>query len=267
MECNDWRNNKLPRVDPKHDQFVVNISENIVDTPIEKDKSEKVSYGIACCRIKNGRPEILMICKRNTYAYRDFVHGNYNCKSATDMIKLFSEMTLEEKIEILSLNFGQMWYRAWFNQIKGKNYFISRAKFHQAFMEDGGRRLKHLISKSTNSKPIWEIPKGKKNRHESDIVCAMREFYEETGISKQKYKLFPLRQNTYTYIDAGIRYRNVYYAAICEDIAVGVNSVLQEQLYEISDCRWMNLDALRQVDCHGRLVPFVKHIFNFIKKC
>ncbi len=257
----DWRC-KVPRQD-SGDQFTMNI--NTGPRAPASGKAESTSFGVACCRIKDGKPEILIICKRNTYAYRNFVHAVYNIKNNSDMIKMFSQMTLDEKLEILSLNFSQIWYRAWFNQTKGKSYFRSKTRFVTNFLQDGGKRLKGLISKSSNSIPIWEIPKGKKDHNETDIVASMREFYEETGIRKHRYKIFPMRQNIYSYIDAGVRYRNVYYTAICEDIPAGVNNALQEQLYEIADCKWMNMEALRQVDTHNRLTHFVKHIFKFVK--
>jgi 8-oxo-dGTP pyrophosphatase MutT (NUDIX family) len=34
--------------------------------------------------------------------------------------------------------------------------------------------------------PEWEFPKGRKNKDESDIECALREFEEETGINRDK---------------------------------------------------------------------------------
>lgn len=62
---------------------------NIWKTPKEKmpvlsgdkkklmKKNEKSSVGIACCRIKNNKPGILLVQKRYTYAFCEFVHGQY----------------------------------------------------------------------------------------------------------------------------------------------------------------------------------------------
>src|SRR3989304_3957528 len=92
-------------------------------------KVQKISFGIACCRINGNTPEILLICKRWTYAYIDFIHGKYNSLDNFQLIELFNKMTFEEKLDILSLNFAQMWYRIWLNTPKKKQYHISKAKF------------------------------------------------------------------------------------------------------------------------------------------
>jgi 8-oxo-dGTP pyrophosphatase MutT (NUDIX family) len=135
-------------------------------------------------------------------------------------------------------------------------------------MKDGGTHLKNLISKSVNATPIWEIPKGRKNSYrERDINCAIREFYEETGICNSKYKIYTDKQNIMSYNDEGKRYTNVYYTALIQNhVNVGVNNALKEQLREIVDCRWMNIDAIRFIDHNKRIEKFVKHIFNFVKQ-
>ena len=272
MDTN-WRIKSL-QTNKDDDQFTVNVHDinknqttNLINA-IPPNKNDVTSYGIACCRIKNNKPEILLVCKRNTYAYRSFVFGDYVFKSDAVLIKLFSKMTLDEKIDILSFNFSQMWYRTWLNQQLTSNYYTCRAKFMHAFAKDDGKRLKNLISKSVNAHPIWEIPKGRKDSYrECDINCAIREFYEETGIDNSKYKVYPNKQNIMSYNDEGKRYTNIYYTAIIEkNINVGVNNALKEQLREIVDCRWMNIDAIRFVDQNRRIENFVKHIFNFVKQ-
>jgi 8-oxo-dGTP pyrophosphatase MutT (NUDIX family) len=51
--------------------------------------------------------------------------------------------------------------------------------------------LKQLLENSTTSwnETEWEFPKGRKNYQERDIDCALREFEEETGISKENIKI------------------------------------------------------------------------------
>lgn len=273
MDTN-WRIKSLQQ-NRDDDQFTVNIydtTKNVTKSIVKPTRpisgNEAISYGVACCRLKNNQPEILLVCKRNTYAYRAFIFGDYVAKSDILLVKLLSKMTLEEKIDILSFNFAQMWYRTWLNQQMTNNYYTCRAKFMSSFMGDDGRRLKNLIAKSTNAQPIWEIPKGRKNSYrERDINCAIREFYEETGICNSKYKIYSDKQNIMSFIDENARYTNVYYTALIqENVNIGVNNALKEQLREISDCRWMNIDAIRFVSQNKHIERFVKHIFNFIKK-
>lgn len=229
-------------------------------------KKTKQSLGVACCRIHNGRPEVLMVCKRYTYAYNMFVHGAYNATS--DAVRgLFNQMTTDEKHDILSLNFNQMWYRIWLHLPKNGNYYQSKAKFENAFLRDDGARLKRLITGTCNGKPVWEIPKGrKKNPKEPDIICACREFQEETGIEKRMYKIYPRKKCRYSFSDDGVNYMNIYYVALTNiQTNPKINFGLQDQIDEISDIRWMNIDEVKLVDTNRRLELFLKPIFKFVK--
>jgi len=234
-----------------------------------KNNRDRVSLGVACCRFNGNKPEILLVCKRFTYAYNIFAHGKYNSNSNSELIALFNGMTVDEKLDILSLNFMQIWYKLWLNSsAPSANYFLAKNKFESTFAVDGGARLKKLIAKSTNSSRIWEIPKGrKKNKAEPDIHCAVREFYEETAIPKKNYKIFPWAMRTYSFVDAGVRYTNMYYLAFTKhNIEPRVNFGLQDQVDEISDIRWMSIEEIRLIDESKRLEGFIKPIFNFMKK-
>lgn len=228
----------------------------------------KHSKGIACTRINGGRPEILLICKRFTYAYNSFVYAKYNSNDNAALITLFNGMTVDEKLDILSLNFMQIWYRVWLNSPRNTTYYVDKNKFETTFLPDGGARLKKLISRSTSVNKIWEIPKGRKRGpNETDLQCAIREFTEETGVAKKLYKVFPWAKRTYSYLDGGTRYMNTYYIAFTKhNFEPRINFSLQDQIDEICDIKWMNIDEIRFIDDTGRLEKFVRPIFNFVKK-
>ncbi len=229
---------------------------------------ERRSMGIACCRFNNGRPEILLICKRFTYSFNMFVHGRYNSEDNSALITLLSGMTVDEKHDLLSLNFVLIWYRVWLNSPqKTFNYLTAKNKFENTFVADNGARLRKLIAKSHHSDKIWEIPKGrKKNKLEPDINCAIREFQEETGIARKNYKIFPSATRTYSHVDSGTRYINTYFIAFMRNhIEPKINFALQDQVDEIGDIRWMNLEDIKYVDTAKRLTNFVKPIFNYVK--
>jgi 8-oxo-dGTP pyrophosphatase MutT (NUDIX family) len=232
--------------------------------------SEKVkqSLGIACCRKNNNKLEVLLVCKRYTYSYNLFVHAKYNSNNNVGLIELFNGMTVDEKLDILSLNFVQIWYRVWLNTPRNASYYMSKNKFETTFLPDNGARLKKLISKSVNSAKIWEIPKGRKrSKVESDLNCAIREFGEETNVHKKMYKLFPTAKRTYSFIDGGIRYINTYYIAHTKiNIEPRINFGTQEQVDEICDIRWMSIEEIRMCDPTHRLEKFIRPIFNYVKK-
>ena len=139
------------REDENEDQ-----KQHIVNKPMKKQTREKYSVGIACIRIVNKIPEILLICKRYTYGYNMFVHGRYNSGDTGKIIAMFNGMTVEEKHDILSLNFSQIWYRIWLNSKHRLGaYFAAKNKFESTFAVDGGLRLRRMIIKSTNSGATW----------------------------------------------------------------------------------------------------------------
>ena len=250
------------REDENEDQ-----KQHIVNKPMKKQTREKYSVGIACIRIVNKIPEILLICKRYTYGYNMFVHGRYNSGDTGKIIAMFNGMTVEEKHDILSLNFSQIWYRIWLNSKHRLGaYFAAKNKFESTFAVDGGLRLRRMIIKSTNSSKIWEIPKGHRARNETNIDCAIREFKEETGISKKHYHIFPATRKQ-VYIDAGTKYTNTFYFAYTAEIVepkIDFGSV--DQVCEVSDIRWLSVEQIRLLDATGRLARQVRPIMHYVKR-
>jgi ADP-ribose pyrophosphatase YjhB (NUDIX family) len=129
-------------------------------------------------------------------------------------------MTVEEKICILSLDFSKIWYFSYLihpHKLQSKElskYEGYKTKFEKRFLLDGGQRLQRLMRRSRNIDLIWEIPKGMMNKAESPIQSAIREFYEETGIKKSKYRiLWGVKPIEHIFSDEGVTYRYVYYIA------------------------------------------------------
>jgi 8-oxo-dGTP pyrophosphatase MutT (NUDIX family) len=228
----------------------------------------RTSYGIACCRFNGENPEIVLVCKRYTYAYSMFVHGKYKSNDNEEIRGLLNGMTTDEKHDLLSFSFTQIWYRIWLDSNKKTTfYFVSKNKFETTFLLDDGARLRKLISKSTHADRVWEIPKGrKKNKYEPQLECAIREFQEETGIEKKRYRLIPDAVRSYSYEDDNTIYTNVYYLAVAPyNINLRVNFGLKEQIDEISDIKWIGAAELRYIDKIGTLTNFCSQIFKFVR--
>lgn len=249
-----------------------NTSSKGVDYPYPRQRAkpptEKISVGVACVRFAPTGIEMLLVRKRYTYAYNMFVNGRYKSDNSNDLITLFNAMTVDEKLDIMSLNFVQIWYRVWLNNLqKTSSFYAAKSKFENAFVADGGARLKRLMVKSKeNGQLIWEIPKGrKKGKSEADIVCAVREFAEETTMTVKQYSL--CRENyKHSYISDGTKYTNIYYFAFARlGVDPRVNVANQTQIGEIAEIKWMNMNAISQIDIGGRLRPIAKKIFKFMK--
>jgi 8-oxo-dGTP pyrophosphatase MutT (NUDIX family) len=225
----------------------------------------KRSDGIACCRIGPNGPEILLGCKRVSYAYILFMFGRYDSTNSERTVRLLSGTFVNEKHIILSLNFTHMWYHLWLCRGSTTHaFFAAKLKFESTFLADGGIKLRRLVSRAGHSRPVWEIPKGKKKPNETELSCAIREFQEETGISKKDYRFMTTNTRVYTYTDDHVTYINKYYIAFMEHRMTPRITLTTEQSREISDLRWVDLNQVRLLD--SRLVGFVAEIFRFVKK-
>lgn len=227
----------------------------------------RVSLGIACCRWAGNTPQILLINKRLTYSFVVFVHGKYNSRH-DEIMRLFDGMTVEEKLDVRSLSFQQMWYRVWLDSTKCRSsYFLARNKFEATFLTDGGDKLRRMLSRSKCARLMWEIPKGRKtNKYESDIQCAVREFHEETGIDKAEYQIYP-RVCSDTFMSDGVQYKNIWFIAHGPHVRAEIDFGLKDQIDEISDIRWMSIEQIREASSAGHLTAAAKSIFAAFRQC
>src|ERR1700678_1713015 len=154
----------------------------------------KVSVGILMCRIspKTRRAEVAMVHKRYTYEFNEFVHGRYSRHHLRTVTNLLEKMTVEELLDIWALNFDQIWYRIWQTADKKELYNKKVSKFHTSFIkDDDGKLLRQLVKQARGSGALlWEPPGGKHSTpKESDIMCAVREMFEEVRAEKRDYRL------------------------------------------------------------------------------
>lgn len=260
----------------------------------------KISYGIALCRYnssKNNAVEILLIKKRFTYYFFSLVMGKYKRNDSKYIKYLFDNMSYSEKIDVLGMQFSNLWYRIFlcnpekhFNisdiynahNIKMseerysnaeiyKKFFEKKNKFEQNFTKDGGKKLRNLIQQSSDAEIIWEIPKGGKNEKETNIDCAIREFYEETSVSYDKYKIFyDIDPVVDTIIDVDVMYKSIYYiAGLKGDLNPKINFKNFDQISEVEQIKWVSLDEIKFMclnkNTHNKLINLYKQIIKKFK--
>jgi len=244
----NWRSR--PRARPKY-------------CPKRHNMRTRKAFGIMLCQaVKNKRPEVLLICKKFNYAYTSFAYGEYTNNS--DILRLFNNMTNAEKFDIYSLNFNQIWSRIRLNNNHSPLYLAKKHKFDSTFLPDGGVKLRELLARSTSIPDVWEIPKGMRNSSETELDCAIRELREETLVTKDKYLLIPNRTFVNEYVDGNVRYVHKYYFAVArEPIVPRIDFSSFEQINEVSDIRWMNIDDIGRIDAH--LKKFIEPVFRELK--
>lgn len=250
-------------------------------TDITTSISVKKSYGIILCKINSvtNKPETLLVHKRYTYAFSMFIHGKYSRpniwpkSSMSFVINLLNQMTLEELLDIWSLDFKQMWYRVWLDNYHSDLYKRKYTKYYMSFIkQDNGELLRKTIQQIRNYSTLqWEVPKGRQlDSQENTLACAIREIKEETGLSKCDYTILPNVKRYVNYISLGTRYICTYYIAIINpSIKYYNNSILKDisNVSEVSESRWFDIDKIRLIDdCKNHLESLIKPAFKLLKK-
>lgn len=210
---------------------------------MSKNITTKKSIGVVL--FNKSLNKILMIQKKVTYAFIDFIFGNY-CKNPTSLnttlLKLFSNITLQEKSILLSLQFDYIWYSMFATTEPCKNYYVAMNHYNK-FINDGGKLLKQLVLSTPYAQsPNWEPPKGRRKKNEPNIICAIREFEEETNIDSDNYNILPNYKINYIFIENNIQYNIVYYVATMkENKSTSLSLTELNKLKEINDIRWVPL--------------------------
>lgn len=152
---------------------------------------------VAFCKLTNRNIQYLMICRKDTLGFMDFMRGKYSIYNKNYLLNLLNEMTIDEKSNLLSKTFSQLWIQLWGSQVLSNQYKIEEKESSEKFtslqsgIQIGSNEqytLESLIEESNQctqwKEPEWGFPKGRRNLNEVDIDCAKREFSEETGYSK-----------------------------------------------------------------------------------
>ena len=198
--------------------------------------------------ISNGNDSIqfLLIQRKDSLSFVEFIRGKYNPYEEEYLGRLLRGMTVKEQENILSKTFDELWQSVWGESSNVKShkndYDTSDKKF--SIIKD---KLPELITSNPTKwvEPEWGFPKGRRNPHETDINCAIREFQEETGLRRSDFTII---QNTYpiseTFFGSNqVHYCHKYYIAICnKSIEVEMNMDNPHMAREIGAIQWCSLD-------------------------
>ena len=197
-----------------------------------------ISTGIIIFKKEDNIIKYLLVRRKDTLGFVEFMRGKYNLENVAYINKLFEIMTFDERNMIVHYNFDYLWNKLWMKQDNKQyhnEYDSSKKKFN--ILKEGIYNKNVLVSlktlHSTNKllwyEPEWGFPKGRRNLKETNLECAIREFEEETGISE----LFSGSNN--------IRYKHIYYVAIANE---NINNIFKidksnfNQVSEISNIKW-----------------------------
>jgi|TARA_B110000093_G_C12961683_1_gene407645 8-oxo-dGTP pyrophosphatase MutT (NUDIX family) len=207
------------------------------------------SNGIIVFRTVNDKSgtsnfEYLMIRRRDTLGYLDFMRGKYSLYQKSYILNMMNQMTVQEK-QLL---------RNKYYLIRTDERVYSKDKLNMLILgiEHDGEYydLLTLLNESDTieqwTDPEWGFPKGRRNLNESDYNCAIREFTEETGYAKEHLhdlsNMVPVQEvftgsNYYSY-------KHKYYIMYMEPENAFATTSFQKS--EVSSIEWKNIEECLQ---------------------
>lgn len=235
-----------------------------------KCKVPITSIGIIAYRVNKSTIEYLMICRKHTLGFIDFMRGKYLLTNKDYILNMFTQMTNAEKTKIGTMRFDQLWTYIWGKETVYAQYKVEEnASKHKFNLLSNGVQTKHetynllSIIEESNTRDCWEVPewgfpKGRRNYMEKDYNCAIREFMEETGynssILEKVNNILPFEE-----IFTGSNYKSYKHKYYLTHIKyedsfnpiTGLNNVSGEMSYEISTMEWKTYE-----DCVASIRPY-----------
>lgn len=214
--------------------------------------------------------KLLMIRRKNSLNYIEFIRGKYETTDKEHLNKMFKFMTKEENCKITSFSFESMWNDIWKETAKSKVYQkefnMSKLKFEE-LKSKNFHDLLNPDNQSIYQEPEWGFPKGRRNISEKNLDCAIREFYEETNYSLTNMHLLE-RINCLEEEYEGtnlVKYKHVYYIASSPDNDESeLNDV--DNLNEIGEIGWFSIpEALEKIrPYYDSRIKIIHQIYFFI---
>jgi 8-oxo-dGTP pyrophosphatase MutT (NUDIX family) len=204
-----------------------------VVAPSKRARKVVTSYGLICHRLRinfDARevyPEFLVIQRKDTISFVEFIRGKYNPCNLEYVRKLISTMTKDEQNWLASQPFPRIWSEFWGSWKRDpqcgceSSYQGAHSAFTRLVSVCGASGLRGLVASVDNAAPEqeWSFPKGRKMPSETDVACAMREFEEETGYIPAHVHVFDVPPYEEVFEGSnGILYRHVYFLSRLVDM-------------------------------------------------
>ena len=226
------------------------------------------SVGLISFRMFNNKLQYLMIRRKHSLGFVEFMRGKYPLYNYHYLLNIFNEMSVYEKEKIRNSSFDELWNYLWGEnvgiQYRGEEK-TSREKYESLIIgieTKESYNLELLINNSEMAwiEPEWGFPKGRRNFQEKDLNCALREFEEETGYLKSNVKLV---QNIIPYeeIFTGSNmksYKHKYFLGFI-DPSIKTTNTFQET--EVSEVKWLNY-----TECIEKIRPYNLEKINILNK-
>ena len=190
--------------------------------------------------------QFLLIKRRHSINYIEIIRGKYNPRDDDYIIHLLKGMTQHEHALLLSTAFDELWHSLWRDPVSLAIYQGDKDPSFRKFSLISEKLPTFIHENPTKwTEPEWGFPKGRRNPHETDLHCAIREFEEETDIKRSTFTVIhntnPISE---TFFGSNkVHYCHKYYIGICNhsiEATLNINNL--HMMREIGDIQWCTLD-------------------------
>jgi len=193
-----------------------------------------MSFGVICYKIDNGIIKYLMIQRKDSLSFMEFIRGKYNTNDIRYLKKLLNCMTSNERQLLRTKSFDEIWVYAWYQNntthIKQTaEYIDSKQKFDTLLVTNILRRLLEN-SFTANIEQEWGFPKGRRKLKERDFDCAVREFCEETRLKSDDIEV----------LDQVVPFEEIFF---------GTNNILYKHTYYLAKMKSMDKNVILDYNC------------------
>jgi 8-oxo-dGTP pyrophosphatase MutT (NUDIX family) len=223
----------------------------------------------------NKNIKFLIVQRKNSLGYIEFIRGKYHLSNLSTVLNLFEQMTQTEIDDILTKSYEELWNDLWnisdvtttnnnksitktaeYNKAKGK--FEDLRKNYRTIILNVKRRFEFNE---------WGFPKGRREPYESDMVCAIREFEEETKQGENTYTMLEdgkqIRENMIGTND--VYYIHNYYLAYLKENKLRFDGET-DKIREIGDIRLLDVNSCLELfrPYHYNKINVIKNVYNVI---
>lgn len=213
-----------------------------------------MSFGIICYDIdENNKIRYLMIQRKDSLSFMEFIRGKYNTSDIVYIKQLISAMTSNEKLLIVKKSFDDIWNYAWYqnnsSNIKHTTEYIeSKHKFEYLNSNNLINNILHSAHNIIDQEQEWGFPKGRRKLKENDLDCAIREFCEETRLISDdieiKEDIVPFEEIFFG--TNNVLYKHTYYIAKIKNsnVPIFIDYNCIEQIREVRALMWFSFEEV-----------------------
>lgn len=203
--------------------------------------------------------------RRDSYAYITFIKGKMSEDEYSQYIPL---MTIEEIQRIFSYPFDLLWKDLFIYSNNHDEFSRAKTKFESCI--DSFKLACNAVSNVAKEQE-WEIPKGgKKNQNEPPLVCALREYREET-LNKSYQDILDVYPEVVEYQGTnGKKYTSVFFISESRYKVAPKYNFTENHFrrrcvsIETQNVTWATLEECKEL-LHPRLYNIIENINRLLK--